>query len=77
LGFVAETERQVSAHLKNHLDKLPLKEQKTRVLIEAMQEDESMHAETAEQAGGIDLPIIVQNLMSLVSKLMTKTSYYL
>jgi len=77
LGFVAETERQVSAHLDKHLQNLPLEDKKTRAILEKMHEDESLHAETAQRAGGIAFPPFLQGLMRGVSKLMTKTSYYL
>jgi len=77
LGFVAETERQVSAHLQKHLDKIPTTDEKTRAILQQMLTDEMQHAEDAKQAGGITLPVIVQKIMHLTSKLMTKTSYYL
>ncbi|MDP1601800.1 MAG: 2-polyprenyl-3-methyl-6-methoxy-1,4-benzoquinone monooxygenase [Legionella sp.] len=76
LGFVAETEQQVSAHLQNHLKNLPPQDKKTRVILEQMQEDESHHALVAKDAGGVALPIFIRKLMTGVSKLMTKTSYY-
>ncbi len=77
LGFVAETEDQVSAHLKEHLKKLPHEDKKTQVILEQMQEDEEHHAHMAIEAGGIELPYPVKQLMSMVSKLMTKSSYYI
>lgn len=77
LGFVAETERQVEAHLAGHLNKLPLTDTKTRVIIEQMQLDEAKHAREAKQQGAADLPGPAKFLMKQVSKLMTTTSYYL
>ena len=77
LGFVAETEQQVSAHLQRHLQKIPLTDKKTQAILTKMQEDEELHAATAIEAGGIELPFIVKQLMSIVSKLMTKSSYYI
>lgn len=77
LGFVAETEKQVEAHLAGHLNKLPLTDTKTRVIIEQMQLDEAKHAREAKQQGAADLPIPAKFLMKQVSKLMTTTSYYL
>lgn len=76
LGFVAETERQVTHHLQKHLQQIPAVDEKTRAIITQMQTDEMHHAEEARQAGAITLPVIVQKLMQLTSKLMTKTSYY-
>lgn len=76
LGFVVETEKQVSLHLQNHLEQLPSEDQKTRIILNQMNEDEMHHAQSAKAAGAIDLPYPVKKLMHSVSKLMTKTSYY-
>ncbi|WP_454781500.1 2-polyprenyl-3-methyl-6-methoxy-1,4-benzoquinone monooxygenase [Legionella sp. WA2022007384] len=76
LGFVAETERQVSDHLGRHLQKLPTKDKKSHAILVKMKEDEEQHAATALNAGGIELPYLVKQLMRGVSKLMTKSSYY-
>ena len=76
LGFVAETEHQVSAHLQAHLKKLPQEDKKTKLILEQMQKDEEHHAHTALEAGGIERPYLVKELMALVSKIMTKSSYY-
>ncbi len=77
LGFVAETERQVAAHLKQHLDKIPAHDMKTRDILTQMYADEAHHAETAQIAGAADLPGFVKRAMACVSKLMTRSSYYL
>ena len=76
LGFVAETERQVSAHLHRHLLNLPQQDKKSEAILVHMQKDEEQHATAAAEAGAIELPYIVKQLMSAVSKLMTKSSYY-
>lgn len=76
LGFVAETEKQVSQHLQTHLNNLPDNDLKTRAILEQMHEDETHHADMAKQAGAIELPKIIQQLMTHVAKIMTKTSYY-
>ncbi|HHT0594739.1 TPA: 2-polyprenyl-3-methyl-6-methoxy-1,4-benzoquinone monooxygenase [Legionella anisa] len=76
LGFVAETERQVAHHLHRHLKKLPAKDKKSHAILIKMKEDEEQHATTALNAGAIELPYIVKQLMRVVSKLMTKSSYY-
>lgn len=76
LGFVAETERQVSTHLQRHLDKLPEHDKKSQAILMQMKKDEEQHAATALKAGGIELPYVVKQLMRVVSKLMTKSSYY-
>lgn len=77
LGFVAETERQVSLHLKSHLEKLPEEDEKTRAILTQMEIDESKHQATALKEGGIILPQFIQTLMKFTSKIMTRTSYHL
>jgi ubiquinone biosynthesis monooxygenase Coq7 len=75
LGFVKETELQVCSHLDRHLEQLPENDQRSRVIIETMREDELRHAVNAEQAGAAELPQIVKSAMTLVSKVMTFTAY--
>ena len=47
LGFVAETERQVEAHLHGHLDRLPAADTASRAVVEQMKQDEARHAAQA------------------------------
>ena len=77
LGFLAETEHQVVRHLDGHLKQLPERDQRSRVILKQMREDELHHATTAETAGAADLPKGVKKLMNLASKVMTKTAYYI
>lgn len=77
LGFVAETERQVSAHLKKHLQQLPIHDKKSQAILQRMQEDEEQHASAAVESGAIELPFVIKQMMGVVSKLMTKSSYYI
>ena len=77
LGFVAETERQVSLHLQHHISQLPPHDERSRRILEQMNEDELHHRDTALAAGGVDLPLPVKITMTGISKLMTKTSYYI
>lgn len=77
LGFVAETERQVSLHLEDHIRQLPAHDERSRKILEQMNEDELHHRDTALNAGGVDLPAPVRIAMTGISKLMTKTSYYI
>lgn len=76
LGFVAETERQVTLHLQKHLDHLPPQDIKSKAILAQMQKDEEHHADIATTAGAAELPFLIKKLMCGVSKLMTKTSYY-
>ncbi len=75
LGFVVETERQVEAHLQDHLEKLPAADERSRVVLTQMQTDEIRHAKEAEQRGGIDLPFPLPKLMALSSMLMKAVAY--
>lgn len=77
LGFVAETERQVTSHLQQHLRRIPEEDLKTKAILLQMQEDESNHARQAIEAGAVELPFFIKGLMSLVSKIMTKSAYYI
>ena len=75
LGFVAATEDQVCKHLDEHLNEIPLEDEKTRAILEQMRTDEAEHATHALEAGGIKFPAPVKLGMTLLSKVMTKTTY--
>lgn len=77
LGFIAETERQVCAHLDSHLDRLPDDDAKSRAIVRKMRDEEEQHGENAIEAGAAQLPDPIQRLMQLTAKLMTKTAYRL
>lgn len=77
LGFLAETERQVEAHLTDHLDRLPRTDRKSREILEQMKKDEIQHARTAIGLGARDLPAPVKLAMRLASKVMTRTAYWI
>lgn len=77
LGFLAETEQQVSAHLVSHLEKLSPEDAKTRAIVEQMHIDESAHALEAKQLGAAELPLALKAGMKLASKIMTATAYYI
>lgn len=75
LGFLAETEHQVVAHLERHLQHLPEQDSKSRAILAQMKEDEGRHATTALQAGGAALPWPIRQAMKLASRVMTETAY--
>ena len=75
LGFVAETEEQVCAHLKQHLEKLPIQDSKSKAIIEQMIHDEKQHGDLARDAGGADLPAPIRQAMTAMSEVMKKTTY--
>lgn len=77
LGFMAETERQVEAHLEDHLKQLPSEDLRSRRIVEQMKQDEIGHRVTAERNGAVSLPAPVKGLMTLMSKVMTTTAYRL
>ena len=76
LGFVAETEKQVVDHLESHLQRLTPEDQRSRAIVEQMKIDEGEHATAAIVAGGASLPAPVQEGMRLLSKVMTRTAYW-
>ena len=77
LGFVVETERQVEAHLAEHLETLPPSDARSRVILIKMKEDEARHAEHAEQAGARKLPQPIPKIMALTSSIMKAVAYRL
>lgn len=77
LGFVVETERQVEAHLDEHLETLPAADQRSREILRVMKADEARHADHAEQAGARILPPPIPSAMALASKLMKAIAYRL
>jgi ubiquinone biosynthesis monooxygenase Coq7 len=77
LGFMAETERQVEAHLASHLDRLPVEDIRSRAIVEQMKADEGRHADEAYARGGARMPPPIPGLMRLMSKVMTTVAYRL
>jgi len=77
LGFVVETERQVEAHLAEHLDTLPAADKRSRAILEVMKADEARHADHAEEAGARLLPAPVPQVMAAVSAVMKAVAYRL
>jgi len=74
LGFISETEHQVSKHLDTHLAKMSPKDQKSRAILEQMRIDELQHATQAEQAGGRSLPLPIKLMMKVTAKILTITA---
>ena len=75
LGFVAATEDQVVKHLDEHLQQIPAEDRKSRAILQQMKSDEQQHATTALEAGGLNFPAPVKFGMSLLAKVMTKSTY--
>ncbi|GIX38178.1 MAG: 2-nonaprenyl-3-methyl-6-methoxy-1,4-benzoquinol hydroxylase [Silanimonas sp.] len=77
LGFVVETERQVEAHLDEHLATLPPGDEHSRRILETMKADEARHADHAEAAGARRLPWPIPQVMAATAKLMKAVAYRL
>jgi ubiquinone biosynthesis monooxygenase Coq7 len=77
LGFIAETEKQVEAHLHGHLERLPAADFRSRAIIEQMSRDEVAHGAKATALGAHPLPFPVRAAMRLTSRVMTRGAYWL
>ena len=75
LGFVVETERQVEAHLGEHLQKLPAADRRSRAVVVQMQADEARHGAQAQAAGAAVLPAPIPSLMRFASAVMKTVAY--
>lgn len=75
LGFVVETERQVEAHLAEHMERLPAGDHASRAIVAQMKQDEARHAREAQGAGAVELPAPVKGLMRLAAKVMTTVAH--
>jgi len=77
LGFIEETERQVSAHLTGHLDQLPAKDARSRAIVTQMRDEEEEHGANANAAGAAALPAPARELMRVCAKIMTRAAYWI
>ncbi|HEY5635201.1 MAG TPA: 2-polyprenyl-3-methyl-6-methoxy-1,4-benzoquinone monooxygenase [Burkholderiaceae bacterium] len=77
LGFMAETERQVEAHLQGHLERLPEADQRSRAIVRQMKDDEVRHAQTALELGGVELPGPARGAMRAAARVMTGSAHYI
>jgi 3-demethoxyubiquinol 3-hydroxylase len=79
LGFLQETETQVAAHLRSHLQEdgagLPINDVQSRAIAAQMCSDEERHALWAAESGAARLPKPVSLAMKGMAKLMTTTAY--
>jgi len=75
LGFVMETERQVEAHLHEHLQRLPESDARSRAILTRMQAEEARHAANARARGGVELPQPIPSMMRLASAVMKAVAY--
>jgi ubiquinone biosynthesis monooxygenase Coq7 len=75
LGFGVETERQVEAHLDEHLQALPAADARSRAILHTMKADEARHADNAQAQGARVLPPPVPTVMAMASNLMKTIAY--
>jgi len=76
LGFIAETEKQVESHLRDHLERLSPQDLRSRAILEQMTQDEMRHGAKAAAMGGKALPFPITWVMRATSRLMTRGSYW-
>lgn len=74
LGFLAETEYQVTAHLDQHLRAMSYNDSKSRCILQRMRHDELQHATQAVAAGATTLPTMIKFAMQFTAKIMTATA---
>jgi ubiquinone biosynthesis monooxygenase Coq7 len=77
LGFIAETEKQVEAHLRSHMERLPMADHRSRAIVDQMTHDEVAHGAQAASLGADELPFLLRSAMRLTSRVMTRSSYWL
>lgn len=77
LAFLAETEFQVAAHLKKHMQILQDKDIRSNAILQQMLTDELHHAHKAINCGAYEMPILIKNLMQFNAKIMTTITYYI
>ena len=77
MGFLVETERQVEAHLHDHLGRISPDDMGSRAILEAMREDEIRHGQAGAQLGANALPSPAKAAMSLFSTVMTRSTYWI
>ena len=75
LGFVAETEKQVEAHLQSHMQRLPENDHASRAIVAQMKVDEMRHAQEAQAAGAVELPTPIKALMRIAAGVMTAVAH--
>lgn len=75
LGFVAETEAQVEAHLRDHEQSLSPEDVESLAVVRKMRAEEAEHGAAALKAGGARLPWPVPQLMAKTADFMRFVAY--
>jgi 3-demethoxyubiquinol 3-hydroxylase len=76
MGFLVETERQVEAHLHEHLGLISAQDLSSRAILETMREDEIRHGQSGLDHGAAPLPAPIRATMKVFSGLMTRSTYW-
>jgi ubiquinone biosynthesis monooxygenase Coq7 len=76
MGFLVETERQVEAHLLDHLGRISPDDVDSRAILHAMRDDEVRHGQSGVEYGAKPLPAPAKAVMRGFSKIMTGTTYW-
>lgn len=77
LGFVAETEAQVSEHLQDHIAQLPAQDQRTREILAQMDIEELHHRQLALDNGGAALAPPIRRSMRFMANCMKSAAYHI
>ncbi len=75
LGFIEETENQVTKHLEEHIKKIPKEDLKTLNILKKMKSDEERHRETAHNFGATELPKKIKKIMKVAASIMKFVSF--
>lgn len=75
LGFIEETEKQVTSHLNEYIDKLPTEDSISKDILIRIKEDEIQHKKSAKKIGSKELPSQIKKGMNILSNLMKGISY--
>lgn len=75
LGFVAETEAQVEAHLRDHEQSLSAEDVESLAIVRTMRAEEAEHGAAAMKAGGTPLPWPIPQLMAKTADFMRFVAY--
>ncbi|WP_227430147.1 2-polyprenyl-3-methyl-6-methoxy-1,4-benzoquinone monooxygenase [Psychrobacter sp. I-STPA6b] len=77
LGFVAETEAQVSEHLQDHIQQLPENDIRSKEILQQMDIEELQHRAAAIEHGGTPLAAPVRTTMRWMANQMKAVAYHL
>ena len=65
----------MEAHLHDHLQQLPVDDQRSRAIVAQMRDDERRHGQDALKAGGHPLPWPIPQLMQSAANVLRAIAY--